>query len=93
MSQAPHCRHGQQERGVFCDQCNARHRAEKLLKLHGGHCFVMEGNELVEPFREMESEGLVTVAAGVGEIKGIDVKRKGYRPKRASRDEIEQPAH
>ncbi len=38
-------------------------RAKALLKLHGGSCFVLKDSDLVEPFREMEKAGLVTMRA------------------------------
>ncbi len=72
-----------------------RQRAEALLKIHKGACFVPSSNDLVAPFCEMEREGLVTVKySSIGSaISGITVRRKGYRVKPLETDYIEQPVH
>lgn len=38
-----------------------RQRAESLLEIHGGACSMFVGSHLLEAFREMEGEGLVTI--------------------------------
>lgn len=75
-----------------------RTRIENLLKIHGGHCFIVKDCDdfasLVTAALEMQSEGLVTVSHGAaGQVQGTDVKKKGYRAKPAAPDEIEPPTH
>lgn len=70
-----------------------RQRAEALLRIHGGACFVPAGNELVGPFCDMETEGLVKVSYGMGAISGITVRRKGFRVKPLEAALVEIPAH
>lgn len=74
-----------------------RERIQTLLRLHGGHCFIVaccdDFEALTVAAREMESEGLYVVTDGHNEVAGLDIKRKGYRPKRAGVGEHEEPAH
>lgn len=69
-----------------------RLRAEQLLLLHEGHCFVVAGNELTQSFQDMEREGFVTITP-CGHIAGIDVKAIDYQPHPVIDLEPETPAH
>lgn len=70
-----------------------RQRAETLLETHQGACFVIDGNDLQTPFRDMEREGLVTVTHLTIPTPGINVYKKGFSPKRFARLEAEPLAH
>lgn len=70
-----------------------RQRAEWLLETHRGACFVIAGNELQDPFRAMEKEGLVTVREMSVPTPGIDVRKKRFSPMRFRALEPEPLAH
>ncbi len=67
-----------------------RQRAEALLKIHGGSCFVIKGNDLITPFLHMARDGLVTVSVASD---GITIQRKDFTPTIAPHEEDEPPAH
>lgn len=77
-------------------QKTPRERIQSLLKIHGGHCFITsmcaDFASLESTARAMEREGLVVVTEATG-LKGLDIKRKSYRPQRAGMDEREEPTH
>lgn len=68
-------------------------RAIALLEIHNGYCFVPEGNELVEPFREMEQARLVTIAENHGQVAGIYVRSINFTPTLEPLDDDEEQAH
>lgn len=74
-----------------------RERIENLLRIHGGHCFIVEAAEdfdaMAAEARKMQGAGHVTVTPGAGHVTGLDVRKKGYRPKRATAGEMEPQTH
>ncbi len=54
-----------------------RQRAESLLQIHSGKCFVTDINVLASEFRKMESEGIAVITpCHYGNIHGINVESK-----------------
>lgn len=53
-----------------------RERAEVLLKLHSGSCFVSRESELTEEFERMATSGLVTLSSST--LPGWEVKSVAY---------------
>lgn len=68
-----------------------RDRAEWLLRIHKGACFVIDGNELQPPFREMANGGIVTISTTLIPVRGINICKKGFRVVYV--DEVEPQAH
>lgn len=74
-----------------------RERIQSLLKIHGGHCFIVmcckDFEALATEAATMAEEGLVTIASdNGGTVAGLDVKKKGYRSQRATPAEFELPS-
>lgn len=74
-----------------------RERIESLLKIHEGHCFIVntcaDFDALHDEALVMMVEGICSVNISNGEVRGLDIKKKGYRVERAAPDEVEPPTH
>lgn len=69
-------------------------RAQSLLKIHKGACFIPANHELTQTFLEMERDGLVTCKVNfTGVIKGMNVRKKGFRTKQLEPEFKETPVH
>lgn len=53
-----------------------RRRAETLLRIHDGRCFVVAGNELIPEFEAMQKEGLALISLSLCPPAGILVEAK-----------------
>lgn len=69
-------------------------RAQRLLQIHHGACFIPANHELTATFLDLERDGLVKcVMLFAGAIKGMNVRRKGFRTKQLEPELQETPAH
>lgn len=76
------------------DKETIQERAQGLLQVHGGRCFVETRSPLLKAFREMESMRLVIITDGCGVIEGFNIQAIGFTPLIETDHELdEEQAH